>query len=78
MIPTPDESEFVAFMVAHDKTVEQIAKAAKVTPRAVRFWLSGQREPRLTIPQVKGLCLLFRCSVHRLPDHLGPIKKTEE
>lgn len=77
MLPSPDESPFVAFMSKHGKTIEQIAEATGVTPRAVRFWLSGQREPRLTISQVKGLCLLFRCSVHRLPDHLGPDKKKQ-
>lgn len=60
------------------KTPEDVAKALGVSPRAVFYWLSGEREPRLTIDQVKSLCNLLDCSVHDLPSTFERIQKEAE
>lgn len=54
------------------KTPEQVAEALGISPRAVYYWTSGKREPRLTIRQVQALCQLLECSVHELPLDFGP------
>ncbi|KAM3112882.1 helix-turn-helix domain-containing protein [Phormidesmis sp. 146-33] len=59
------------------KTVEDVAKALGISPRAVYYWTSGTREPRLTIRQTQELCTLLECSVHELPTNFSRIKNAE-
>ncbi|WP_415354788.1 helix-turn-helix domain-containing protein [Leptolyngbya sp. FACHB-1624] len=61
------------------KTPEEVATVLDISPRAVYYWLSGSREPRLTIKQIQDLCSFLECSVHDLPVYFGrsPNKNTE-
>jgi DNA-binding XRE family transcriptional regulator len=50
-------------------TQEDVAQALQVTTRTVMNWEHGHNEPKLTIPQTKSLCRLFRInSIEELPD----------
>jgi transcriptional regulator with XRE-family HTH domain len=64
-------SQFMSLLEAKNKTPEQVAEALDVSLRAVYYWVSGQREPRLTITQVQALCTLLDCSVHDIPRQFG-------
>lgn len=66
------DSPFMNFLQEKGKSPEQVAQALGVSPRAVFYWASGQREPRLTIKQIQSLCSLLECSVHELPADFGP------
>ncbi len=65
-------STFMGLLQEKNKKPEDVAIALGVSPRAVFYWTSGQREPRLTIEQVQSLCTLLGCSVHDLPKDFGP------
>jgi transcriptional regulator with XRE-family HTH domain len=67
-----NESEFMDLLKAKNKTREDVARALGISERAVYYWVSGTREPRLTIGQVQALCTLLGCSVHELPSNFGP------
>ncbi|NDJ16796.1 helix-turn-helix domain-containing protein [Myxacorys almedinensis A] len=71
------DSQFMSLLQDKSKTPEDVAKALGVSPRAVYYWTSGNREPRLTIKQVQALCLLLDCSIHELPAYFGPNKNAE-
>lgn len=49
-------------------TQEDIAKALGVSTRTVINWENGHHEPRLTIRQVKALCMLLKLPIERIPD----------
>jgi transcriptional regulator with XRE-family HTH domain len=61
----------MSLLEAKNKTPEEVAEALDVSLRAVYYWVSGEREPRLTIVQVQALCKLLDCSVHDLPAKFG-------
>jgi DNA-binding Xre family transcriptional regulator len=56
------------------KTPEDVATALGISARAVYYWVSGKREPRLTVKQVQDLCLLLDCSVHDLPTDFSRVE----
>lgn len=68
------DSRFMSLLQMKRKTPEEIADVLDVTVRAVYFWISGAREPRLTIKQVQDLCTFLDCTVHELPEYFGPTK----
>ncbi|BAU09687.1 hypothetical protein_100 [Leptolyngbya sp. NIES-3755] len=77
MKQTRHESEFMSLLRVKDKSPEEVATVLGISPRAVYYWLSGSREPRLTIKQTQALCSLLECSVHDLPVYFGPNKNAE-
>ena len=52
-------------------TQEDIAKALGVSTRTVINWENGHHEPRLTIKQMKALCLLLKRPIELVPDDLS-------
>ena len=54
-------------LASKNKTPADVASALNVKERAVLYWLSGDRTPRLTIAQTQDLCRLLDCSVFDLP-----------
>jgi DNA-binding Xre family transcriptional regulator len=71
-------SAFMGLLQEKKKKPEDVAIALGVSLRAVFYWTSGQREPKLTIQQVQSLCTLLDCSVHELPQDFGPESKSAE
>lgn len=63
----PETSKFMSLLKEKKKTPEEVAAALGISPRAVYYWVSGEREPRFTIRQIQALCVLLECSVHDLP-----------
>lgn len=59
---------FMTLLEDRGLSPENVAEALGVTPRAVYYWLSGQRIPKLTIAQSQALCSLLGCSIHDLPE----------
>jgi transcriptional regulator with XRE-family HTH domain len=64
---TNETSAFMSLLELKEKTPEEVAQALNISVRAVYYWVSGKREPRLTIAQTQALCLLLDCSIHDLP-----------
>lgn len=67
MINKPETSEFMNLLKEKKKTPEEVADVLGISPRAVYYWISGQREPRFTVQQIQTLCTFLECSVHDLP-----------
>ncbi|MBW4465663.1 MAG: helix-turn-helix transcriptional regulator [Pegethrix bostrychoides GSE-TBD4-15B] len=68
-----NESAFMNFLRQKNKTPEDVAAALEISPRAVYYWTSGTREPRLTVRQIQALCRLLDCSVFDLPPDFGMV-----
>jgi transcriptional regulator with XRE-family HTH domain len=66
------------FLKLKGKTRDEVAKTLGISERAVYYWASGMREPRLTISQVQALCSLLDCSVFELPSNFGPKQSAED
>jgi transcriptional regulator with XRE-family HTH domain len=60
-------TEFMDLLEKQGVTVRRVATALDISERAVYFWFSGSRKPRLSIAQVQALCNLLDCTVHDLP-----------
>ncbi|MBE9063301.1 helix-turn-helix domain-containing protein [cf. Phormidesmis sp. LEGE 11477] len=54
-------------LIEKNKKPIDVANALDIGERAVLYWLSGERVPRLTIEQTQALCRLLNCSVFDLP-----------
>lgn len=78
MSKSQHESEFMSLLQQKNKSPEDVARALGISPRAVYYWTSGSREPRMTIRQVQALCNLLECSVHELPVDFGRTNKNAE
>ena len=78
MDKTRHDSAFMDLLKLKNKTRDDVAKALGISERAVYYWVSGRREPRLTIGQVQALCSLLDCSVHDLPADFGPKRSAED
>lgn len=59
-------------------TQEALAKRLGVTDHTIRNWEKGRAEPRLTIKQIKDLCLALECTLDDLPDSFCPENKNAE
>ncbi|TVQ14612.1 MAG: XRE family transcriptional regulator [Leptolyngbya sp. DLM2.Bin27] len=56
-------------------TQRDVAAAVNVSVQTVSNWETGRyKDAKLTLPQVKALCLALKWSIEALPDELGPIK----
>lgn len=71
------ESTFVSLRKELGLTQEDIANELEVTPRTVINWENGHSEPRLSIRQVKKLCVLFKRPIEQIPDDFFTNKNTE-
>lgn len=72
------DSRFMTLLQMKRKSPEEVAEVLGVTVRAVYFWISGHREPRLTIKQTQDLCTFLDCSVHELPEYFGPTENAPQ
>lgn len=62
-----EDSPLIQLLQQQGKTVEGLAAAMDVKERTVFYWLSGQRQPRFTLHQVKTLCDFFGLPFEQLP-----------
>jgi len=54
-------------------TQRDVAAAVNVSVQTVSNWETGRyKEAKLTLPQVKALCLTLKWTIDELPDELGP------
>jgi len=54
---------------------EDVAKALGVSTRTVINWENGHHEPRLTVRQMKALCVLLQRPIERIPEDFSDLSK---
>ncbi|MEA5448848.1 helix-turn-helix transcriptional regulator [Leptolyngbya sp. CCNP1308] len=55
-------------------TQRDLALAVNVSVQTVSNWETGRyKEAKLTLPQVKALCLALQWTIEELPNELGPL-----
>jgi DNA-binding XRE family transcriptional regulator len=67
-------SELVKMRESLGLTQKDIADELGVTEQTVRNWEHGRSIPKLTIPQVKRLCILLKRPLEDIPDSFGSAK----
>ena len=60
-------SPLMKLLQEKNKTTADLATALEVRERTIFYWLSGERIPRFTLPQVRALCDFLECSFDELP-----------